>query len=108
MSKIKERWNNLRQKRYFKVITNKYFIATFVFLLIVLFIDNNNLIRWGSQYMKVVRQEQLIRKYRREIKNTDQKLQTLTSDKDSLEKFAREQYYFLEEGEEVFLIKKEK
>ena len=49
-------------------------------------------------------QEQQILYYKNAIKKTDDKIQQLTSNKDSLEMFAREQYYFLEDGEDVFLV----
>ena len=40
----------------------------------------------------------------RDIQMLDDKLDELTSDKDSLEKFAREQYYFHKKGEDVFIV----
>ena len=84
-----------RHKRKFvRVLTNKYFIVTFVFAVIVLFVDRNNLIRWAGDYLEVLRQERVIRQYGRDIEELDRKLDQLTSDRDSLEKFAREEYYF--------------
>lgn len=100
-----EKWRALKEKKYFKVLINKYFIASFVFLIIIFFIDKNNLVNWGRNYYQVLQQEKLIRQYEEDIRNTDEKLKELTSDKDSLEKFAREQYFFQEKGEEVFIVK---
>lgn len=94
-----------RHKRKFvRVLTNKYFIVTFVFAVIVLFVDRNNLIRWAGDYLEVLRQERVIRQYGRDIEELDRKLDQLTSDRDSLEKFAREEYYFHREYEEVFIV----
>ncbi len=94
-----------RHKRKFvRVLTNKYFIVTFVFAVIVLFVDRNNLIRWAGDYLEVLRQERVIRQYGRDIEELDRKLDQLTSDRDSLEKFAREEYYFHREDEEVFIV----
>ena len=91
-----------RHKRKFvRVLTNKYFIVSFVFAVIVLFVDRNNLIRWAGDYLEVLRQERVIRQYGRDIEELDRKLDQLTSDRDSLEKFAREEYYFHREDEEV-------
>ena len=81
-----------RHKRKFvRVLTNKYFIVTFIFAVIVLFVDRNNLIRWAGDYLEVLRQERVIRQYGRDIEELDRKLDQLTSDRDSLEKFAREE-----------------
>ena len=104
-----------RHKRKFvRVLTNKYFIVTFIFAVIVLFVDRNNLIRWAGDYLEVLRQERVIRQYGRQervirqygrdIEELDRKLDQLTSDRDSLEKFAREEYYFHREDEEVFIV----
>lgn len=96
--------SGIKDKKAFKILTNKYLLVTFVFLLIVVFLDSNNLIRWGKDYIEVLRQQNAIRQYEKDIKDIDEKLQELSSDKDSLEKFAREQYYFQEDGEDVFIV----
>ena len=92
------------RRKFVRILTNKYFIVTFVFAVIVLFVDRNNLIRWAGDYIEVLRQERVIRQYHRDIEALDGKLDELTSDRDSLEKFAREQYYFHREDEEVFIV----
>ena len=92
------------RRKFVRILTNKYFIVTFVFAVIVLFVDRNNLIRWAGDYLEVLRQERVIRQYGRDIEELDRKLDQLTSDRDSLEKFAREEYYFHREDEEVFIV----
>lgn len=92
------------RRKFVKIITNKYFIVTFIFAVIVLFVDRNNLIRWAGDYIEVLRQERVMRQYTRDIDELDRKLDQLTSDRDSLEKFAREEYYFHREDEEVFIV----
>lgn len=92
------------RRKFVRIITNKYFIVTFIFAVIVLFVDRNNLIRWAGDYIEVLRQERIMRQYTRDIDELDRKLDQLTSDRDSLEKFAREEYYFHREDEEVFIV----
>ena len=70
----------------------------------VLFIDTNNLFVWIRDMGVVSSQERQKEYYREAIRQTDEKLQELTSNKDSLEKFAREQYLFHQKDEEVFII----
>ncbi len=96
--------NRRPRSKFVRIITNRYLIVTSVFAVIVLFVDRNNLIRWAGDYIEVLRQEKVIRQYGRDINALDSKLDELTSDKDSLEKFAREQYYFHREDEEVFIV----
>ena len=72
------------RKKLVKVLTNKYFIVTFIFAVIVLFVDRNNLIRWAGDYLEVLRQERVIRQYGRDIEELDRKLDQLTSDRELL------------------------
>ena len=44
--------------------------------------------------------------YQREIEEMRRKVNMLESDRDSLEKFAREQFYFSVPGEDVFVLDK--
>lgn len=104
--KSRENGNTLPKERgkVFKILANKYFIVSFVFLVLVGFVDRNNIVRWCRDIVTVMRQEKVIRQYRKDIEAIDGKLRELTSDKDSLEKFAREQYYFQKKDEEVFIV----
>ena len=94
----------LGESKVFKFIRNKYVLATTFFLVWVLFIDTNNIFVWMNDLRTVAQQEKQKEYYREAIRQTDEKLNQLTSNKDSLEKFAREQYLFHEKDEEVFVI----
>ena len=87
-----------------KVIKNKYFLVTIFFIIWILFIDTNNLIRWYSDLKDVSVQKRQIKYYQNAIKETDEQLKELHSNLDSLEKFAREQYYFHKADEELFIM----
>ena len=94
----------LGESKVFKFIRNKYVLATTFFLVWVLFIDTNNIFVWMNDLKTVAQQEKQKEYYREAIRQTDEKLNQLTSNKDSLEKFAREQYLFHEKDEEVFIL----
>ena len=94
----------LAESKVLKFIRNKYVIVTVFFLVWVLFIDTNNLFVWIRDMGVVSSQERQKEYYREAIRQTDEKLQELTSNKNSLEKFAREQYLFHQKDEEVFII----
>lgn len=94
----------ISNSKVFKVIRNKYFIVTAFFLVWILFIDTNNVFVWFRDMGVVAGQQRQMEYYKDAIMQTDEKLNELTSNKDSLEKFAREQYLFHEKDEEVFII----
>jgi len=91
-------------RQVFKVLKNKYFIVTFLFVVWIMFFDTNNLISWYKDLKQLAWQNRQKVYYKEAIKQTDEKLQELASNKDSLEKFAREQYLFHEAGEDVYVI----
>ena len=96
--------NRILESRLVKVVKNKYFLVTIFFVIWVLFIDTNNLIRWYSDMKDVAAQERQKRYYKEAIRQTDEQLKELDSNLDSLEKFAREQYYFHKADEELFIV----
>ncbi|MEA5006554.1 MAG: septum formation initiator family protein [Rikenellaceae bacterium] len=101
-------WQKIKETRLIKIVKNRFFLATFIFAVWVIFFDQNSLIDWFSVRMRILRQERQIEYYNREIKSIDEKLQELSSNKDSLEKFAREQYYFHEDDEDLYIIEEKK
>ena len=97
-------WNSFNDSRIFRIIKNKYVIALVIFGVWVTFFDRNNLIEWAKVNLNISRQREEMRYYKKEIKATEEKLNELSSNLDSLEKFAREQYYFHEDDEVIFLV----
>ena len=95
---------SVSESKIFKVARNKYFIVTVFFLVWVLLIDTSNIFVWFGDMGTVAQQERQKEYFKEVIKVTDEKLKELESNKDSLEKFAREQYLFHEPDEEVFVI----
>ena len=94
----------LAESKVLKFMRNKYVVVTVFFFVWVLFIDTNNFYVWMNDLKTVSQQEKQIEYYKDAIKLTDEKLDELTSNKDSLEKFAREQYLFHQKDEEVFVV----
>jgi Septum formation initiator. len=97
--------NKLGKIKFVKILKNKYFLVTLFFLVWILFFDSNNIIKWYTDINRVIDQERQKIYYREEIKKTDEKLKELSSNRDSLEKFAREQYYFHELDEDIYIVK---
>ena len=60
---------------------------------------------WIKAKAEIRRQEKQMEQFRREIEAMDKDINELKNNKDSLEKFAREQFHFAAPDEDVYLIK---
>ena len=54
--------------------------------------------------MDIKAQERAIEQYNAEIEEMDKRINMLKTDKDTLEKFAREHFHFAAPGEDVYVI----
>ena len=79
-------------------------VATAIFLVIVTF-SRGGLLNWGRAKYESARQKRQIENYESEIKAMDKEIDLLTTNKDSLEKFAREEFHFASPGDEVYIEK---
>lgn len=104
LSNIKAWIGEHKDRHVWRVLLNKYFIVTLIFLLIVCFFDQNSLIVWTKARIKLRTQQSRIEFYEKGIKETENKINQLHSEKDSIEKFAREEFYFHENGEDVYIV----
>jgi cell division protein FtsB len=89
-----------------KVITNKYLIASAVFIVFMIFADKNNIIeqyKLQQQYTKVKREH---RYYEEQILDARKQQDELFGNDKNLEKFAREKYLMKKDNEDVFVIVK--
>lgn len=108
MGKFKDLWNrNLDGEDAEKRSFFRYAIfATTFFIVVVGFVNQNNIVRWVKAGFEIRNQERLIERYEAEIKAMDKQIHGLTSSKDSLERFARENFGFAEPGDDVYIIEK--
>lgn len=79
-------------------------ILTLAFFLFLLLGPGNNLINWIRSEIEIKEQTRLIRQYNSEIKAMDDSIRLLRSNRDSLEKYARESFHFAEPGDDVYII----
>jgi len=104
-TRIKARYRLWRQHPVGKVLLNKYFIVGLIFVVWIGFFDTNNVGTLLRSRRTLRSQRQQIEFYEREIAEMERKLEQLKSQRDSLEKFAREEYFYLQDGEDVYVIK---
>jgi cell division protein FtsB len=83
---------------------NKYWVAVGVFLLLFLFFNENTLFKRIAYDRQIKQLESEITFYTAEKKANQTKLKVLNSDKETLEKIAREQYKMVKPDEELFII----
>ena len=91
-------------KKILDFVKNRYLIATFIFLLVIVFFDKNNIL---SQYrlfkmLSKVRQEKSY--YQDEILKNQKTIHDLNTNPESVEKYAREKYFMKKDSEDIFLI----
>lgn len=83
---------------------NKYILATTVFVVLMLFIDHNDI------FNQIERRKQLNdllaskKFYEQQIENTKKSLNDLQNNSAALEKFARENYLLKRDNEDVFVV----
>ena len=99
MDRIKEIFHGPHRKfAWFVVVTT----SVFVFLWIVG--PGNTLVHWIKAGVEIRRQEKLIESYVEKNAELDRKVNMLKHDRDTLEKFAREQFGFSVPGEDIYVI----
>lgn len=97
------RFSNIFQgeHRRFKIFMA---LSTAVFIFIWIVGPGNTWIHWAKAGIEIKRQEKQIRQYQQEIEMMDERVNMLKTDRDTLEKFAREHFHFAAPGEDVYVI----
>ena len=91
-----------------KGLRNKYLMAPLVFFIWLLIFDNNSLLD-RYKYLRTRHELKEEKQYYLErIEEDTRRLNELKTDRENLEKFAREQYFMKKENEDVFVIVEEK
>lgn len=91
-------------KIFWPFLKNKYVIAILFFLVWILFFDQNNLLDRVGSIRKFQIMEKEKKYYLEKIKSDTKKLEELRTDRENLEKFAREQYLMKRDNEDVFIV----
>ena len=87
-----------------KIIKNKYFIAVVLFLLVVCFLDENNLLVVHSLRRDVAQLNHTIDTMRQGFVEDSLQAERLKYDLDSIERYGRENYYMKRKNEDVFVV----
>lgn len=88
-----------------RIFINKYVIVFLVFIFWIAFFDNNSAGVFFRANSTIRKQTEQIDNLKKEIKSTELRIEQLNSQKDTLERFAREEYLFHEKDETVYILK---
>ena len=83
---------------------NKYWFVTIIFFVIIFFVGDSNLFNRYKYNERIRFLESEISRYKKEIEENRKKIQELQTDKEGLERFAREEYLFKKEDEDIFIV----
>lgn len=98
MGRLRDIWNG--EHRSF-VRYSVY--ATVIFVVLVGFLNEDNIVRWIKAGYELKRQNRQIEAYRHDIEMMDDKIRMLSTNKDTLEEFARENFNFARPGDDVYI-----
>lgn len=99
MSRIKDFYN-----KYLSMI-NAYWLVTIVFFALTFVMGDSSLYKRYTYDEKIRSLEKEIKHYQKEIEINSKKLNDLHTDKEGLERFAREEYFMKKPNEDVYIIK---
>ena len=89
-------------------LKNKYVIAISVFAIWMLFFDQNNAVDRMKMSAEIRQLEADREFYMEQIQKDSTRFHELTTDKDNLEKYAREQFLMKKKNEDVFVVIEQK
>ncbi|PHS54590.1 MAG: septum formation initiator [Lutibacter sp.] len=96
-------FKQFKNKPSVKFITNRYVIIFSIFVVWMVFFDENSFINHLEFNKEVNKLNSEKEYYKSEIKQ-DKELINKLENKEELEKFAREEYHMKKENEEIYLI----
>lgn len=88
-----------------KLIRNKYVVASLAFLLWITFINDIDLPFILQSRSELNELKSQLSYYEEENQKTAEDLEEITTNKNTLEKFARENYFMKRSNEDVFVIR---
>ncbi|OAQ40589.1 septum formation initiator [Pedobacter psychrophilus] len=91
-------------KNLLNLLRNKFFLSGIAFLVWMFFFDRNDAASQYEYRNKVNKLEEEKDFYNKEIAKADKELKELTTNVQSLEKFARERYLMKKENEDIFVV----
>lgn len=86
---------------------SKYVLTLAVFGAWLIFFDNANIVSWINDLNDVKNKKKQKLHYQKEIERIKENIKELNHNAESLEKYARENLYFKNDDEDVYIIEEE-
>lgn len=96
--------NSQHRKIWIKALKNKYFIASLLFLIWIVFFDQNSFVSHAENRRRLNELNKQKEYYLERIEADKQKLEDFNAGEKQLEKYAREQYYMSKPDEDLFIV----
>lgn len=91
-------------RKIFRILTNRYVLATLVFLAVIVFFDQYNISNQMALHRKREAQEEEIQRLQKGIAQYKDSLRMVTEDPVGMERIAREKYFMKRDNEVVYKI----
>ncbi len=88
-----------------KILANKYLIVLCIGGAWLTFMDDNSITSYLQYDLKIRELTREINTHKKGIAECERKMDEMKTDMESLEKYAREQYYMKRSNEDIFIIK---
>jgi len=95
--------SRLRNKKWFKTMSNRYLLIGILFIVWMTFFDTNSYLIQRELNKELKSLDQNTEYYSNEIEKDLEFIEGM-NDLDEIEKYAREKYFLKKENEEIFLI----
>lgn len=96
----------IKNKKWVKIISNKYLLIFILFLVWMVFFDTNSFFIHQELNDDIKKLENNKTVYQEEIKNDKVFIEKM-KDSNEIEKFAREKYYLKKDNEDIYIIEHE-
>lgn len=100
------KYKDLKQRRWFRIISNKYILVLSVFIVWMLFLDSNSWLIHRELNHEIDEIKANRAYYIKQIKKDKQTLEEL-DDSIEIERFARETYFMKRPNEDIYIIEYE-
>lgn len=89
------------------ICRRKYFITIVAFTVVIVFLDENSMIRRLEYKHEIMQLKEEIEKYRTDYEESTQRLNEITTNPDAIEQIAREKYLMKKPNEDIFVFEEE-
>lgn len=100
------KFSELKQKRWVRILSNKYTLILLLFIVWMVFFDTNSYFIHKELNDDINALQDTKEFYKKEI-DEDKRFIEKMKDSDEVEKYAREKYYLKKENEDIFIIEHE-